>query len=1053
MEQGCARAGDSPVVPMQGSEDYTLEQLANRICSRWDFPFHWIAWPPDVFALLSVVFQRSGVYRSLLSPIWRVDREWQRTTSKAAQKWFESVNTALEEESGEFQKALDQNDKDTVTLRSDGTIDAWYKLFSLTEAELKAVQSLCDRRDQNLSAFEVWQLEDPWADLHKIVRAQRAQPTLTKQIKECKQACWIAAAAVLDLKKYGGIVRMSDLRTFPGTFEPVPQPPYGYRKSGFSSSTIEQESASSEHVRDKYREQAILLHALARLHAIADEASANFGMLSNRSKKSAMYGFVGNLMLTARGSLSLVSKAWATVLPKMRTPQRGFTVRSLSHHLTCHTSEVEVMWRVTPLLNTPTNTLNVLTIPWPPEVRKVDFKPSNEIFESWRGFHYDPDILPTYKGEGKNVLQQDRRLRIPSICRMLRRLESQGTPPQVLVFPEAAITRAEFTALLSALRIEHQKSSNDKPGGLSELPIVIAGVRHSQEMVVDRFGQYLTPSKEAKRENSETGSAAGSGGRSGKKVFRNEVRLATYFAGKWYVLGQRKHHRWKLDTSQVRQYSLSGRLETGRDWFEDIQVGQRRLSVIAPNDWLSICPLICEDLAQLEPVSELIRGIGPTMLVSILMDGPQLPQRWAARYASVFADDPGTAVLSQTSLGMCTRSNQLIDGVVAPSKMRSRITTSWKDPKMGFRALSLGGSEGKPQGIAEGQEVPESDTPPHPDAILITARAMWNEEFTADERSDNYAAAALEYETARLCYFHESDDHNIHVAPKKPFHIGEKESREITDLMARYDKMIGEPTIGLWHEFREHSVALYILDALITVTSSLNDDVSRFTWWMTEKASEGYEKLRSQSKDGASGEPGRGRPLTCYPARYQQILKTVLAGLVEPGTQGIAFPKKTSDHKVANWPTKTASRIQELAAEANKQFLEILSSQKSSDSFTRSDYWGMLERFAREKLSEHSWVRGKTIGIMDPFDDGWTKKSDSERRRSVIEWNNARLERAIYLSIIVLLHYRLDRLRGDHPVQHAWHTKDSLFGDNGLTFRKAEELIERLESTYKKYRV
>jgi hypothetical protein len=38
--------------------------------------------------------------------------------------------------------------------------------------------------------------------------------------------------------------------------------------------------------------------------------------------------------------------------------------------------------------------------------------------------------------------------------------------------------------------------------------------------------------------------------------------------------------------------------------------------------------------------------------VALLMDGQQLGNRWPARYASVLADDPGSSVLSLTSLGM-----------------------------------------------------------------------------------------------------------------------------------------------------------------------------------------------------------------------------------------------------------------------------------------------------------------------------------------------------------------------------------------------------------------
>ena len=40
----------------------------------------------------------------------------------------------------------------------------------------------------------------------------------------------------------------------------------------------------------------------------------------------------------------------------------------------------------------------------------------------------------------------------------------------------------------------------------------------------------------------------------------------------------------------------------------------------------------------------------------LLLDGPQLTSRWAARYASVLADDPGSAVMTLTSYGMVQRS-------------------------------------------------------------------------------------------------------------------------------------------------------------------------------------------------------------------------------------------------------------------------------------------------------------------------------------------------------------------------------------------------------------
>jgi hypothetical protein len=67
--------------------------------------------------------------------------------------------------------------------------------------------------------------------------------------------------------------------------------------------------------------------------------------------------------------------------------------------------------------------------------------------------------------------------------------------------------------------------------------------------------------------------------------------------------------------------------------------------------------LICEDLARNDPCQELVRGVGPNLLIALLMDGPQLKDRWPARYATVLAEDPGSSVLSVTSKGLIARSN------------------------------------------------------------------------------------------------------------------------------------------------------------------------------------------------------------------------------------------------------------------------------------------------------------------------------------------------------------------------------------------------------------
>ena len=74
--------------------------------------------------------------------------------------------------------------------------------------------------------------------------------------------------------------------------------------------------------------------------------------------------------------------------------------------------------------------------------------------------------------------------------------------------------------------------------------------------------------------------------------------------------------------------------------------------------------------------------IGPTIVSTALLDGPQLTSRWSARYASVLADDPGSAVMTLTSFGMAQRSRP-------PGHDASPVIALWKDPARGTREISL----------------------------------------------------------------------------------------------------------------------------------------------------------------------------------------------------------------------------------------------------------------------------------------------------------------------------------------------------------------------------
>jgi hypothetical protein len=478
-----------------------------------------------------------------------------------------------------------------------------------------------------------------------------------------------------------------------------------------------------------YKAAIELAYCLIDLNALADTAGRGLGLPYISNEEAALAEFYGNLLLTTYGSLSTLPKHLGIVLPKMRTPQSGITPRSMSHHMTYHVTEVEVMWRTMPWPNQTENTLNILCLPLPLKFDVKSFVPSAEQFQTVRYFDYK---IERKDEESKELIER--------ITQFLRNAEKQVSRVHVLAFPEMALTEGEFKQLLEKLE--------DTQASKGHVPFVISGVRNE----LDDNG---------KRREKPT----------------NEVRLAAYFAGSWYQTIQRKHHRWKLDGYQIRQYQLEGCLPTTRGWFEDIPVVQRRLTVVAPNGWLALCPLICEDLAQLEPVAPVIRGVGPTLLLALLSDGPQLKDRWSARYASILADDPGTAVLTLTSKAMAMQSKRL-DVSQGDSSHSSEAAEAknwtvglWKDQAKGWYPINLDKEQ---------------------EAFLLTIVADWKEEFTLDGRSDNFQAARFRHEGCRY-------DLSENVT---------KSSNTSTTKESRFAK---------WTDFRELSALIFAVDTIISL--------------------------------------------------------------------------------------------------------------------------------------------------------------------------------------------------------------------------------------------
>lgn len=107
-----------------------------------------------------------------------------------------------------------------------------------------------------------------------------------------------------------------------------------------------------------------------------------------------------------------------------------------------------------------------------------------------------------------------------------------------------------------------------------------------------------------------------------------------------------------------------------------------RLQFVTLGEEITIVSLVCQDLAVSDELADVIRVVGPTVVFTVLLDGPQLTSRWAARYASVLADDPGSVVLTLISFGMAQRSQP-------PGREASPIVALLKDADQGFREIPL----------------------------------------------------------------------------------------------------------------------------------------------------------------------------------------------------------------------------------------------------------------------------------------------------------------------------------------------------------------------------
>jgi hypothetical protein len=382
----------------------------------------------------------------------------------------------------------------------------------------------------------------------------------------------------------------------------------------------------------------------------------------------------------------LVPPEECCVQPKGRTPQVGCTLRSLSHNLALLPPAGEVTTRYIARPNaTERGAFNLLLVPFPYSIDDGDIS---------------FDVVAEDEGWGRFVTRQswippgDKDASAASFADFVSGLVQEGERKaggaiHAIVLPEQSLSFAVADAAAKTLAQKHKG-----------LEAFVAGV-------LVRPGATRTLP--------------------GNRVL---VRLfeAGAIKGSW---DQPKHHRWRVDDHQARAYGFKPERERLL-WWEAIDVANREVHVAQLHGGGIFTCLVCEDLARIEPVHSIVRAIGPSIIIALLFDGPQLKARWAAHAMAGLVDDPGSSVLSLTSLAPAHRWwMHRPDRAGAAGGVQVGL---WRDDTM-----------------ADAEEL---KLPAHHHALLLQLETSYITERTLDRRSDDGNALAVRKKGAVMAIAH-----------------------------------------------------------------------------------------------------------------------------------------------------------------------------------------------------------------------------------------------------------------------------------------------------------
>lgn len=420
---------------------------------------------------------------------------------------------------------------------------------------------------------------------------------------------------------------------------------------------------------------------MLELLMIADEASRDLGFDPQNvfyqpiadafTEGDVISGREFRRIQRAPATVSTADPSVLCVQPKSRTPSVGCTMRSLSHHLALLPGQgaVRARWVTSPFGTSERRPhgLGLLLIPFPYQIVPEAFVGIGDHEGKWGWFDVDQTWLP------KQSETERRRVFVDFVRNLIQKARAADKQIDGVILPELSLDFPLFRQLARALAEE-------------KVDFLISGLSSDRD---GRGGNFVAIAPFFLFEPSEE--ITGSG-------------LEQAF------LIREKHHRWKITEPQIKAYGIDSALSVTRNWWEHLNILGRSLDLFVYRGGTSLTTLICEDLARVDPCQAVLRSVGPNLVVALLMDGPQLEGRWPARYATVLAEDPGSSVLTFTSLGLIERQN------ASKAFPQSSSVALWKDEANGVRRLEL---------------------PRNADAIFLALTADQKTEHTLDGRSDD----------------------------------------------------------------------------------------------------------------------------------------------------------------------------------------------------------------------------------------------------------------------------------------------------------------------------